>query len=206
MCCHPSTRRAVFGVVFPSRRSFRRVYLGGGPNWQLQAAARACEFYSGLALRRARPGGRSESHRGFRRGEPDGDQFGWRGFSVAINCGSARTSRTEADACHGCHPAKSVLRRLAGCRSIPRVWVCCEVRVGRPGRNSVREGRVGRPWPNIGSPGPNMANTNLMQHRHLARRSALGQAMGTNGPVGPKTSSRSQTVEIIRPKASYEYS
>jgi hypothetical protein len=49
---------------------------------------------------------------------------------------------------------------------------------------------------------PMPANTNLIQHRHLARRSALGQAMGTNGPIGPKTRSRSQTVEIIRPKAS----
>ena len=75
-----SIRRAVFGDVFPSLRSFRRVYLGGGLNWQLQAAARACENYSGLALRRARPGGRSESTRGFRRGEPDGDPFGSESF------------------------------------------------------------------------------------------------------------------------------
>ncbi|MFN8709853.1 MAG: hypothetical protein ACK50J_24540 [Planctomyces sp.] len=61
--------------VVPSRRSFCRVHLGGGIKWQLQAAARACDNYSGLALRRARPGGRSESTRGFRRDEPDGDQF-----------------------------------------------------------------------------------------------------------------------------------
>ncbi len=112
--------------------------------------------------------------------------------------GSARTSRTEANACHECHTPKTVFGRLAGCASIPRVWVCCEVRVGRPGPNM-------RPGLNM-RPGHNMANTNLMQHRHLARRSALGQAMGMNGTVGPKTSSRSQTVEMIRPKASYEYS